>query len=217
MPDFEDPITVCGDCVWGAKGTVRTTHVDGEETCEWCGETLDGQVKIVENQEDPGRVDWQIIRDGLIEWLEDREYICDIRVRKRTVDFTIGRMEDWPRYTEDDHVNAIRSSSVSMSLIVEDGMFSEAKIHLPPAPEGLKDDIEASLDLPDGFGVHYGTGALGGIPAPDGIVTPHVLLADEVDADGIREAVSEVLQVYVDVYDEGEKVILSMSEVGDDG
>lgn len=146
------------------------------------------------------------------EWLEKQPYLTDIRSRKRSIDFKIGGYDVWPKYSEDNHLNAINSSSVApnhfgVETIESEKYVSEVKIHLPPAPEELQDDIDAIFDLPDNLCVFHGTTALGGLPAPDGVVTPHVLHTDNVTFDAAQTAVEQALEAYEDVYNGGEKAI----------
>lgn len=151
-------------------------------------------------------------RRDFVEWLEDREHITDVRTRRQAIDFRVGDVDDYPDPFDDDHLNAISGSAVSTHVWGVDKRWNgirvnELKVHLPAAPEHLRDDVDDALDLPDGTGVHYGTGALGGMPAPDGVITPHVLHTESLTFDTARAAVDVVADVYADVYDAGDRAI----------
>lgn len=155
--------------------------------------------------------------ETFVEWLENVEYVDGVRSRNRGIDFTVGSIEIWPDSFDDDHLNSIRSSSVSMHNFTVEGMnggqfINEAVIHLPPAREELEEDIESELDLGDRFAIHYGTRALGGMPAPNGVVTPHIQTTDAVRFDELQDVVKQVLNVYVEVYQEGAEAIKQQPE-----
>jgi len=210
MTDFDDPITLCSDCSSRARYPVSTRPIDdGPRPCEWCETDAESPVKVVERQPDPGPLPWQHARDELFEWLETHEHLSDIRRRDDGIDFTIGAVDEWPEYGNDDHLNTVRSSSVSLGLVRDDAApFETVKLHLPPAREALRDPIDDHLDLPDGVGVHYGTGMLGGVaPAPDGIVTPHIVTAEPLTVDTAKATVQTAVDVYLEVYGAGEAVI----------
>lgn len=208
MSDYENPIPLCSDCSNRASGSATRRSVDEDYTCEWCGDDV-GYPWFVEDQEDPGLRDWQKDRDSLHDWLEDHENTDDVRARDRVVDFTIGDMhDDWPGL--DDDLNAIRSSSVSVGFVLtEEERFSEVKIHLPPARESLREEVHGALDLGEKFGVHYGSGRFGGTPAPDGVITPHIIGVEDATSSEVKEVAEQALEVYEEVYDEGEKAITS--------
>lgn len=156
--------------------------------------------------------------EEFLEWLESKEHLSDVRARRnshndtiRAVDFLIGTFDVWPEYMNDDHLNAIGPSSVSTSSAVPDieqeRFLDEAKIHLPPTYENLEDDVRRIIDLPDYFGMYLGTGALGGLPAPNGVITPHIVATRSVEFSEVQEVVEKCLDVYREVYDGGEKAI----------
>lgn len=151
-------------------------------------------------------------REQLIDWLENQPHVENVRRASHCIDFKIGGYDIWPRYSNDDHLNAINSSSIANNHFgvetVENNEFvTEVKIHLPPAREELQDDIDAVFDLPDGVAVFHGTTALGGMPAPDGVVTPHVLHTEEVTYDTAQTAIGQALDVFERVYDGGAEAI----------
>lgn len=151
-------------------------------------------------------------RRDFVAWLESRDHVENVSAREYNADFYIGGLDAHPDAFDDDHLNAIGRSSLSMRQHAvqasHEGLFvTSMNVHLPPTPEELKDDIDATLDLPDGTGVYYGTGALGGMPAPDGVVTPHIADVEDVTFETAREAIEQAIEAYVEVYDEGEHAI----------
>ena len=207
MAEFDNPMSLCSDCSFRATGTELMTPIDEPAECEWCGDEVTGSVNIVEWQEDPGLLSWQKDRDELASWLKKKRVTTDVRKRDRTIDFTIGELDDWPSYV-DDELNAIRSSSIAVGFLVQNELsFREAKVHLPPAPDQLQDEIDNQIDLPDGVNIFHGSGALGGIPAPDGVITPHIVTTDPIGLETVKNVVGQALSVYKDVYNDGELAI----------
>lgn len=163
------------------------------------------------------------VRD-LSEWLEQHENITLVRhVDDNTVDFTIGDFEDdWPSRMEGFPV--IRGSSITTSYgpawaddeSWENHRFvDEGTIHLPPTHEFRRDVIEERLEsLGEQFFVHFGTtnqmAGFGAInDAPDGVVTPHLMVAKDCTFKDVRVAVETCLALYEsNVYDEGDNVLL---------
>jgi len=208
MADFDDPMVLCSDCAYRARGMTARRPFDGIDTCEWCGEELEGSKTVVERQENPGPMSWQQDRNELFEWIQEQENTSSADLYDRSIDFTVGEMEIWPDRWDDDHLNVIRPSSISLTLALqEENPFDDIKIHLPPAEEKLREEIKEHADLPQQFGIHYGTGALGGMPAPEGVITPHVISGGDASLDELKRVVETVLQIYQDVYDNGSKAI----------
>jgi len=147
-----------------------------------------------------------------LQFREQQSTITNVSSRDRSIDFRIGERDVWPDYLNDDHLNAIGRSSIStwqsgVTSRHEHLFVTEIKIHLPPARETLRGEIDDSLSLPDGFGVHYGTGALGGMPAPDGVITPHIVDTEDVTFEATKQVVEESIEVYENAYDHGRKAI----------
>lgn len=196
-------------------------HKYSTGNCMRCGEKLfrpgqksevrhetDMEIEIVMKHEE---VEKSETKDFLM-WLDDKELITMVHDnlkddgRANNIDFVIG--DEWPDPFDDDHITSLRRSALSfMFASIEDyyheRFITEAVIHLPPAP----DELEIEPELPDCFDIHFGTRALGGMSAPEGVLTPHVQSTRSVTFDEVKEATEEVLEVYRDVYDEGEKVI----------
>lgn len=152
-------------------------------------------------------------RRDFVAWLEAHEHVTDVRPRHHAIDFHVGdQLDDYPDHFDDDHLNVISGSAVATRVWGVDKRWAgirvnELKVHLPAAPEHLRDAVDDALDLPDGTAVHYGTGALGGMPAPDGVITPHVLHTEALPYDTARAAVDTCADVYADVYDAGARAI----------
>lgn len=148
--------------------------------------------------------------------LEANEHVHDVSERRKAVDFYVGDPRVYPDHFDDDHLNVVGRSSVSthrLGAIPEGNRFvAELKVHLPPAPEELREPIDDALDLPDGTAVHYGTGALGGMPAPEGVVTPHVLHTENLPFGAAGAVVATVTDAYETVYDAGERAIKTQPE-----
>lgn len=150
-------------------------------------------------------------------WLKGQDFITNPSFRDRGTDFCIGDRNVYPTTIRDDELNVIARSSIAMwqsgVSSLHDGLFvTEVKVHLPPAREELRDEIDAALDLPESTGVFYGTGALGGMPAPEGVVTPHIFHKEDMTYDTAREAIQQAIDAYVEVYDEGKKAIKKQPE-----
>lgn len=151
-------------------------------------------------------------REQFIEQLEEMDHIESVRPYGSGIDFRIGAFEIWPDSFDDDQLRVISSSSIAtMTAAVSDykefKFVSEANIHLPPAPEELKPDIKDALDVGENLHVYFGTGALGGIPAPDGVITPHIRSSDSVTYDTVMDAVFQAQTAYITIYDGGENAI----------
>ena len=234
MRGYDSPITICDDCKHKPDGQSGVCPIDdGPRECEWCGEEVTSPVNIVEEQPDPGPTKWQQDRSELVDYLQEADEITNIRTYSKSVDFTVGEMGEWPDRRNDEHLDVVRPSSVSLQEIhtdaeiesaVEDGMmsretaekvkqksvFEEMKIHLPPGPEEHRGNINETLELPDGVGVHFATGALGGMPAPDGVVTPHIVEkrgSNGVDIDEMKTLIDGIITVYNDIYNNRENII----------
>ena len=210
MPDFDDPITLCSDCSARARHTVVTRPIDdGPRPCEWCDTDVESPVKVVERQPDPGPLPWQHARDTLFEWLETHDHLDDIRRRDDGIGFTIGAVDKWPEYTNEDHITAIRPSSISLGRDPDNtAPFEAVKLHLPPAHETLHDPIDDHLELPDDVTVHYGTEILGGIAsAGDGVITPHIVAEEPLTINPTKATVQTAIDVYLDVYRAGKEIL----------
>lgn len=209
----DDEIILCGDCSYRAVGTVRTVPTsDDPFECEWCKSSVESAVNVVPEQDDPGPMKWQRDRDLLTVWLKVNEHIDGVDVvNNKTIDFTVGSIDEWPSYLDDDELNAVRSSSINVGFVIDnDAVFESGTIHCPPASESLQDEISAGLSLPESFAIHYGTTALSGVtPAPDGVVTPHIEITSRVSLKTLMEVLEQVVAVYVDVYDAGDAVLRS--------
>lgn len=163
---------------------------------------------------------------GLVDlqgWLEQHEHVSDTRlVNDDTLDFTIGDMfEDWPRYSDEDTINAIRSSSIetaygpAWSDGFEEGRFvNDGAIHLPPTDDYREDVIRDRISLSERFFMHFGTtnqlAGFGGVnPAPEGVITPHIHVVEDATFEEVRDVVEQALEVFEsDVYGAGENVLL---------
>lgn len=152
----------------------------------------------------------------LVEHLEGIDEAHDIRSRKGTVDFTIGDPDLWPAYSDDEELNAIRSSSVDFDALLpeERGLASQGNpqmgqnIHLPPAEASLWGELESEADFPDKFKLVNGTFELGSLtPPPDGVCTPHLIIVEDAEVSEVIEAVDEVFRLYETVYENGAKVV----------
>lgn len=153
---------------------------------------------------------------ALEEYLEAHEHVTNVRGRERNLDFRIG-VGVWPRALRDDHLNTIASSSISLynfsvSEQKEGRFVDDVVIHLPPAREELQADVEDGFELDDPFVIHFGTRALGGVPAPDGVITPHVQITESVTLREVRTVVEQALEVYETVYETGERAIKRQPE-----
>lgn len=204
------PVSLCSDCSYRAKGPTLYTSAEDGETCDWCGTDLNGRKTAVEEQDDPGPLPWQQNRDELFEWLASHPHTSDVRKFSdgTTIDFTIGDMFEWPEYGKDDHINAVRSSSINLGglSLPRGDEISEVKIHLPPASDDLKDAVEAAIDVPESFHLFHGTMYLGVVgPPPDGLITPH-LIGKNTDYETVRTLIEQCLECYAEVYEEGAKV-----------
>lgn len=164
------------------------------------------QAKALDEREEEHRTEF-------VEFLESCEHIENISGLDRNIDFLIGEKEVWPNHLrENDQIRTITRSSIALwqsgvKALHEARFVTDVKLHLPPAPESLRDEIDAAFDLPEGFYVHHGSTALGGLPAPEGYVTPHVLVEGDHTFLATEIAVRQAVDVYVDVYDGGEKAI----------
>lgn len=151
--------------------------------------------------------------DKLVEWLESQDNVHSIRDGNYSIDFTIGDViNDWPSNLKDDEIKAIHRSSLSKQSsairpTIRGEFIKDIAIHLPPAEEKLKEDIVAELDLGDEFMIHFGSRALGGIAAPDGVLTPHIHLEEATGVTPVQLAVSKALTVYENVYEGGDLAI----------
>lgn len=151
--------------------------------------------------------------EEVVEWLEDRDNVKFDSLRRGTVDFTIGDiLDDWPDHFDDDHLNAIHRSSVeiassSREQLKQELFVTSMAMHLPPTHERYKSDIRDKLDLDEQLAVHFGSRALGGMPAPDGVITPHVHVLDATTVESAHDAMKAAVDIFEDVYDEGSEVI----------
>jgi hypothetical protein len=148
------------------------------------------------------------------EWLLENSAIdCfESQLREDYSDFTIGdTQEDYPPVQND--LRVISRSSISNTASgledLENCRFvSKARLHLPAAPEELKEDIDSVLSLEsfDQFVVYYGSGRLGGMDAPDGVITPHIVLGSNSACSFslLKLIISRCIEVYEDVYNNGE-------------
>jgi hypothetical protein len=147
-------------------------------------------------------------------WLHDHDTIQNVSVRDKCSDFYVGGRDSYPDRFNDDHLNVVGRSSVAfrqyaVQASAERRFVTEVNVHLPPAPEGLKDRINTILAVEDlnGVAAYWGTGALGGMPAPDGVVTPHVVDTDDITFAVAREAISRAAKAYEHAYEGGAHTI----------
>ncbi|WP_153952925.1 hypothetical protein [Halosegnis longus] len=143
--------------------------------------------------------------------------IESVSKRRKTTDFRIGDIDVWPDYGNDDHINAITNSSISgnesaLSKHEESRYVSEISIHLPPAPEEFEAAIEEELYVPEHIMVHHNTGALGGTPSADGIVTPHILTTDSITYQKAGDVVQAAVECYENVYENGDVAIVTVPD-----
>lgn len=143
-------------------------------------------------------------------WVEGHDTLQNESVRDRHADFYIGGMDVYPDRFNDDHMNVIGRSSVAfhqhgVQASAERRFVTEVNVHLPPAPEGLKNRIALFFDVDsiENIAVYWGSGALGGMPAPDGTVTPHVVHTDAVTFDTCRTAIERAVRAYHRAYESG--------------
>jgi len=148
------------------------------------------------------------------ETLHETDDVTGISELSGLVDFYIGSRDVYPERFEDDHLDVTGRSSVSWSLTGglqaqnERRFVGEVNIHLPPTHEKRRDDIDSHLDLPANLDVYYGTGALGGMPAPDGVITPHIHdEGDYVTYETVETAIEQAIDVYKTVYESGKHAI----------
>lgn len=162
---------------------------------------------------------------GLVDirdWLESHDSTTQVRlVNDDALDFTVGHFTDhWPRYSDNETINTIRGSSIktaygpAWSDGFEEGRYvDEGTIHLPPTNEFRKQNIEHRIDISDRFFMHFGTtnelAGFGGVNEhPDGIITPHIHVVDDVTFEELRDVIQQCLDVFESsVYDGGNNVI----------
>jgi hypothetical protein len=158
--------------------------------------------------------EWLTQRFGC--WLESNDTLDYVSVRKNNADFFIGDKDEYPDTFNDDHLKMISRSSVgyghvfSVSDRGEKNFVNEINLHLPAAPEEIKSDIDERLGL-DSFeevAVYYGSGALGGMPAPEGLVTPHVVNTENIDFGLTKFLINRCINTYIEVYNEGQIAIV---------
>lgn len=153
--------------------------------------------------------------------LEEIGEAYNIREHNGTVDFTIGNPELWPRYSNDEHIRVIVSSSVDFDSLLPDerGIASQSmpqmgqNIHLPPSTEEVWEELEEESNFPEEFTLLNGSFELGTlVPPPDGICTPHLMIVEDAEVEETIEAVDEVFRLYEEVYEGGEKIIKEKSD-----
>lgn len=157
--------------------------------------------------------DWH--REQLREYLEEEEdVITGTNIADRFTDFYVGDVLVYPERFDDDHMNVVGRSSLAFRTAYLDKrderkFVSEMNVHLPPAREHLKAEINDVLEVEDfeDVVVYWGSGALGGIPAPDGVITPHVVHTDNLTIPTVIQVLERVVEAYKTVYDNGEKAI----------
>lgn len=158
-------------------------------------------------------------QEEFVEWLENQEHIGNVSDRMMALDFTIGsRFEDWPSSLDDDELSVIANSSVqktrsNVRQIMDHKFFKQPVVHLPPIQEEQADEIEEMMNVEEPFFLHFGSRALGGIPAPDGVITPHVQSNDPVTLNMLKLVVSQALDVWIEVYECGDNVVKSQDEL----
>lgn len=154
------------------------------------------------------------------EWLLETPQIdCfESQLREDYTDFTIGdRQEDYPPVENDLRVISRSSISNTTSTLddLENSRFvNKARLHLPAAPEELQEEIDSilSLDSFDQFIVYYGSGRLGGMDAPDGVITPHIVLGSNSSCSFslLKLVISRCVEVYENVYGDGDRSISNL-------
>lgn len=163
--------------------------------------------------------------DQLMDYLEDIEEAHGVREHRHTVDFTVGDIDLWPKYTDDDEIQAIRSSSVSFGGMKPrtDGKAKQgnpqtgSNIHFPPGREELWEELEEEASFSDKFYLANGSFQLGSLlPPPDGICTPHLLIVEDATVEEVIEAVDEIFRLYETVYEGGDRVIKKNPEQTND-
>lgn len=156
-------------------------------------------------------------RVKLEDFLEEKDGLKNISTSEKWADFYLGGMDVYPDSFNDDHLNVIGRSSVAFHQHAvqprhEKKFVTEVNIHLPATREEKRDEIKNSLNLPEGMGIHFGTGTLGGMPAPEGVITPHIYSTEDITFKKVREAIEETIGVYEKVYNGGEEAIKQQPE-----
>jgi hypothetical protein len=156
-------------------------------------------------------------RRDLHNWLLENPRIdCfESQLREDYSDFTIGNKdEDYPPVRNDLRVISRSSFSNKASSLkdVDNLRFvDEVRLHLPAAPEKLQESIDSILSLGsfEMFAVYYGSERLGGISAPEGVITPHVVLKSNYCCSFgvLKLIISRCLEVYTKAYQDGELAI----------
>lgn len=147
------------------------------------------------------------LKQQFVEFLESKDAVQNLSVRDYTADFYLGGIDVYPDSFNDDHLNAIGRSSIAfrqhgVQATHERLFVTEINVHLPPAPERMRKEINKELAMHEveNTAVYWGTGALGGMPAPEGVVTPHIVHTDDVTFSVAQEVVERAVEVFDDVY-----------------
>lgn len=238
MHEFHTEIPVCKDCHYKhITGVIARRNINEKTECKWCGETLSDRAWFVEEQDDPGLTNWQIKRDELVDYIHGKNTLNNIRTYSKSIDFTVGDIDVWPERTNEKQLNVVRPSSITLQRTTgeteikeaveedviskataeklkqkDESLFDEIKIHLPPTEESRKKSLVEVLELPNGIGVFFGSTGLGGMPAPEGVITPHIIDEDntsKIDVDSMKTLIDSIITAYSDVYNDGENVLLS--------
>lgn len=154
------------------------------------------------------------LKQQFVEFLESEEAVQNLSVRDYTTDFYLGGIDIYPDSFNDDHLNVIGRSSVAfrqsgVQATHERLFVTEVNVHLPPAPECMRKEINEELAMHgiENIDVYWGTGALGEMPAPEGVVTPHIVHTDDVTFSVAQEVVQRAVEVFDGVYCSGEHAI----------
>lgn len=204
---FETEIYLCSDCSYRAKGPKKHSPKEDKYYCEWCGSEISGTINVVEEQENPGELQWEKDRDALKGFLEESKTFKHISEFNQTIDFTVGNRDLWPRSSNDEHLNTICGSSIEFDPYpIEDTTVKSLRLHLPPTKESLKSEIDNTIIECEAISKYYGTGALGGIPAPEGVIMPHIT-SEEISFNSVIKQLKNIENLYKYTYQDGEEIL----------
>jgi len=203
---FETEVYLCSDCSYRAKGPEKLSPKEDKYYCEWCGDEIGGSINIVEEQENPGELQWEKDRDVLKDFLEESKTFKHISEFNQTVDFTVGSRDLWPS-NKDEHLNTICGSSIEFDPYpIEDTTVKSVRLHLPPTKESLKSEIDSAIIDCEAISKYYGTGALGGIPAPEGVIMPHIT-SEEISFNTVVKQLKRIETLYKYTYQGGDEIL----------
>ena len=203
---FETEVYLCSDCSYRAKGPEKLSPKEHKYYCEWCGVEISGSINIVEEQENPGKLQWEKDKHALKFFLGESKTFKHISEFNQTVDFTVGNRDLWPT-NKNEHLNTICGSSIEFDPYpIEDTTVKSVRIHLPPTKESLKPEIDNTIIECEAISKYYGTGALGGIPAPEGVIMPHIT-SEEISFNMIVKQLKRIEALCKYTYQDGDEIL----------